>query len=609
MFLIRVLSFVKLLYHIRLCVILFSYMKMPTETSEPTERREVEPPENPPLKIKCEFPSAIYEAIESQFERTDSTGMARGFLGEKIGFSRPGNPHHPLREVETRVHGNMRHTQFVDVPDKPGHRQGVGERIKEFNIETRFRLPDAVYIDNTRTIQMTQIFEMCGYETSIQDVGNGNRRMTLKQGDHSFELIIGWENADALAQYYIQSGKEHPGLGLDNSEAVMQRKNKTEFKLGITNSHPRSAPEGFPLKSKEQVLGYIEASRRITEITAFALVAVTSPGKRYPDMNMDWLPPTLVEKMTMRESSQVVGTVEPLSLVETQTAEGFGLERLAGLAPETLAELTRIKERLQDPRRAEFMKKYGFKQSNGAVFWGVPGTGKTLAGEALAEEAGCERVILKIDEYMTAYIHESSHRLGEKLREIKTNSTGKDRPVVVQIDEADTILMPINGGAGGFTSAKDASEIRAVLLREFQEPSNVFYILTTNLDPRDARQADPAIVRNQRLGYLVAFDMPNEDGRQEIYEKEAGKRTGADLKWENVDFSIIAKASERFSPADIQEALSIAVNEGYDPDTGASFVNQQHLETAVALIKSRKLAEERMRRPMGFIPQNQTQSQ
>lgn len=587
-------------------------------TTEPTSelptppRKETEPSPTKALLIKNEFPHAIFDAIQAQYNKL-SPGfyLAAGLLGEDIGFTRPDSSAHPLTEIRTKIHANLMFTQFEDIPDKPGHQKGVGERQKEFNIATIFNLPDHTFLDEAKTTRLVAVLKRFGYDSSIAPIENGNRALVIQTPEGSFDLLIGWENADSLAQYYrrnIEIDREkHPSL-LKSSEAQLERvlkgNDKSQLSLEITNSHHGHGPSGVPMESKEQVINYLNRSQDLTEAVATALVETLSPNKRYSKLKMDWLPPQIINEMSMKTTSEVVGAVEPTVAVETRVDEGHGLERLAGLSPETLADLNRIKDRLQDPKRAEFMKKYGFKQSNGAIFWGVPGTGKTLAGEALAEDAGCQRIVLKVDEYMTAYMHESAHRLGEKLRTIKTESANKNRPVIVQIDEADTILR-LALITGGTATSHDASEIRAVLLQEFQEPSNVFFILTTNLDPRDPRQADPAIVRNQRLGYLVAFGLPQVEGRQEIFEKEISKRSGDDLKWEGVDFAGLAISTEGFSPADIQEVLSVAVGEGYDPDTGTSFIDQKDLETAINLIKSRKIMEERIRQPLGFLTSQQ----
>lgn len=576
----------------------------PPEASKPPQSPVPELKESKPtpprvLRIKSEFPGAIYDAIEAQYGKRNLNGMSVGFIGEKIGFVQVENPAIPIRRIVSRVHGNLMRTQFEDIPDSPGHRRGVGEQRKEFNIETTFRLPNHTFLDEEKTTQLIASLRDFGYESKLVQIGNGNRKLVISSPEGSFDLVIGWPNADKLAEYYRKEHRELSDIGFKKmEEVVIKGEDISEIHLEISNSHPQLDPSGIPLESKEQVVGLLDRSRDLTEVVATSLVQVLSPGKRFPEIRMDWLPPQAVKEMRTRVSSEVVGRVEPTVAVKTEVREDFGLERLAGLPPEILTDLRRIKDILKDPNRATLMKKYGFNQSNGAVFWGPPGTGKTLAGEALAEEAGCERVVLKIDEYMTAYIHESARKIGERLREIKLQASEKGKRVIVQIDEADAVLTPVVGGSS--VSSRDALEIRAVLLREFQEPSNVFYILTTNLDPRDPRQADPAIVRNQRLGYLVAFGLPDQEGRQEIFEKEIGKRSGNDLKWENIDYGSLASLTEGFSPADIQEVLSIAVNEAYDPDTCAAFVNQQHLETAVNIIKARKLMEKEIRRPIGF---------
>ena len=201
---------------------------------------------------------------------------------------------------------------------------------------------------------------------------------------------------------------------------------------------------------------------------------------------------------------------------------------------------------------------------------------------------------------MTSYMHESARRVGEEIRKIKQRASG-DRQIIIQIDEADTILRPIEGRDSA--SNRDASEMRSMLLQEFEEPSDVFYVLTTNLDPRDPSQADPAIVRNQRLGNLVAFGLPDAEGRDIILRKETDRRRDDDLSWESVDFDSLRETTNGFSQADLQEVLTIGASMAYDPETDGAVVNQQHLEQAVNIVKSRKLQEQQIRRGTMVISQ------
>lgn len=206
---------------------------------------------------------------------------------------------------------------------------------------------------------------------------------------------------------------------------------------------------------------------------------------------------------------------------------------------------------------------------------------------------------------MSSYIHGSAQKLGEKIAAIKREAT---EITVIQIDEADQILRPIESQSG--VSSRDAEEVRAMLLREFQEPSNVFFILTTNLDPSDPKQADSALVRNERIGHLVAFSLPDEAGRQIILGNEIERRKSAQLQFEGLDLAAVARETGTMSPADLQAILSKAVRSGYDRQTKTSKVTQQHLLDALKTIKGRKQneitasSEVPAKRPIGFDIRN-----
>ncbi|MBI2593048.1 ATP-binding protein [Candidatus Daviesbacteria bacterium] len=568
------------------------------------ERGERRPDDYRALRIRNDFPRAIADAIQNQIGKRSSIGFPQGLTGESVGFVKvDSQSNHPLREITSRVHGNEIPTKVEPIEDQPGHNKVVEARA-EFNIDTKFGLNNHTFIDTARTEQLIQFLQNAGYQTNINLTPTGNRLVEIVKNNQSFVLHVGWATADDKAGWYRAQAQTTPNPGSRrgyeaDERRVMEGTDKCDVSLEIAPSSPGYVSSGAVLESTTGILGYLDKFKELSEIVATGLVQVLS-GKQFPTLRMDWLPPHVVKDMDMRLSSAVEGKVDSTALVEEKVKEEIGLEKLAGLPRSTMLELMRIAADLKDPKRARFMKKHGLKQSSGAVFWGEAGTGKTLAGEAIAEEAGCERVVVKVDEYLTGYIHESARKLGEELRRIKENAAKGDKAVVIQIDEADTILRPI--GSADSASARDASEIRGMLLREFQEPSNVFYILTTNLDPRDPLQADPAIVRNQRLGNLIAFGLPDIEGRETILRKETLRRDADDLRWENVDFDSLKQVTDGFSQADLQEVLSISVSLAYDPEIDGATINQQHLEHAVNIIKSRKIQEAAVRekRRMGF---------
>ncbi|HLC87819.1 MAG TPA: ATP-binding protein [Patescibacteria group bacterium] len=571
-----------------------------------TIERQPSPDDYRALRIRNDFPRAIAEAIEGQMGKRAVGGMFnRGLIGESIGFVEAGRENNnPLRSIRTTVHGMENPTKTSPIEGKPGQYL-ILEKQPQFNVNTQFELPNHTFIDQARTEQLIRFLQSVGYQVNINVRPTGWRDISIiTKNGQSFELDLGWATADEKAAYHRQSAQttQYDSQRDDHKrkeQEVFESRDESKLKLGITPTNRQHIPGGINLDSTNTVLSYLEQSKELTEVVATGLVQVLS-GKQFPTLRMDWLSPHVVAGMSMRQSSAVEGRVDATALVEQQVREEIGLERLAGLPRTTMLELMRIAADLKDPKRSRFMKKHGFKQSSGAVFWGEPGTGKSYAGQALAEEAGCERVVLKISGFMTSYMHESARRVGEEIRKIKQRASG-DRQIIIQIDEADTILRPIEGRDSA--SNRDASEMRSMLLQEFEEPSDVFYVLTTNLDPRDPSQADPAIVRNQRLGNLVAFGLPDAEGRDIILRKETDRRRDDDLSWESVDFDSLRETTNGFSQADLQEVLTIGASMAYDPETDGAVVNQQHLEQAVNIVKSRKLQEQQIRRGTMVISQ------
>lgn len=524
--------------------------------------KEQEPPSYKPLEIRNDHPENIYNAIK-KIAKSDSANNNR-----IIGFDKSSDPGSPLAEVDTMLSAISRNN------------------LDLFNISTEYYFGKSIYLSNDQVQTIMDSLQNQGYNPNLQNIDTNSRFISIPTPEGNFALYVGWQNKEeyiAFLDRLIERTHFNVRWQDRKKEALAgQDKNYVNLKLRSSDN------DGFDYvtnESEEKTLRILECARKLGEDVATSITHAIDPNYKGQTMHVDWLPPELVESMETHDNTSVEGKVEPTQLVESSVKESRGLERLVGLSQTTRTELERIIKRLKDPERAAFMKKHNMRVSSGAIFFGLPGTGKSLAGQAVAEESGCQHDILKIDEYMTSYMHDSARKLGEKLRKLKQMAT-QDKPLIIQIDEADTILKPIGGGLDS-PLERDAAEIRSVLLREFQEPSNVFYILTTNLNPRDPHQADPAIVRNERLGYLVPFMYPDVQGRHDIFSHEVDLRSMEDLHWSNLNFGMLAEQSENFSPADIQAVLSVAAELGYDEEARPVTVTQEHMEKALDIVRSR----------------------
>lgn len=553
---------------------------MVKEGDQAPDRKEAPPNDKRSLNIGCQYPDILLKAALSHNIRI--SGLSTDML--EIGFVKAADSEQPLDKISSWM------------CLKPE----LGDESRKFNVRTVYTAAEDVYITDDQVSEMREVMSGLGFSTTrFRNPSVVRSSLIIETEVGNFVLSLGYSDKESAIKYMKVLNKEMKKIG--NKEGLFKHKLKHIKKGTDTKIFMLELLQVKDLNLSSDNLRAVEMSRNISEVVGTALMQVMGKGRALEKLRMDWLPPKIVERMTTSRSTEIVGRVDPIVSIEQKAARLSGFEKLAGLSEETWFELKSIKARLADPELTRLLQTHNFKQSNGAVFWGPPGIGKTLAGEALAEEVGCFFKPLRIDEYLTAYMHNSAKQLGEGLREIKQDAEARDRPVIIQIDEADTILRPVSGG---FDSAgsRDATEIRGVLLREFQEPSNVFFILTTNLDPRDQLQADPAIVRNQRIGQLVVFNLPDQKGREETFKKMIidMRPSGNGLTWDEIDYESLAITTDGFSQADIDAVITRAAELGYDKENHKLNIDQDALEKAVSSVKSRKVAEERVKQKMGF---------
>lgn len=105
-----------------------------------------------------------------------------------------------------------------------------------------------------------------------------------------------------------------------------------------------------------------------------------------------------------------------------------GFERVGGYSEVKRFITETIIMPMKEPDRARAL---GIEQPKGAIFFGPPGTGKTILVESLAKELGLPFVTLDPENFMSAFVGESEKNLRNSIQIIEAMA-----PVVVFIDES-----------------------------------------------------------------------------------------------------------------------------------------------------------------------------
>lgn len=169
-------------------------------------------------------------------------------------------------------------------------------------------------------------------------------------------------------------------------------------------------------------------------------------------------------------------------------------------------------------KQSERAKKFSLSLPRGMLFFGPPGTGKSLFANALAKEIRLPFINLVTENIYSKWLGESGQRMKNAIRLAEKMS-----PAIVFVDEIDRFGRREAFGIGG-SAAEETRRVFSQFLEWLGDPLRQAIIVGTTNVPE---HLDEAFTRTGRFDYKIPFFYPGERARLEVLLVHLGMAPGS----------------------------------------------------------------------------------
>jgi vesicle-fusing ATPase len=232
---------------------------------------------------------------------------------------------------------------------------------------------------------------------------------------------------------------------------------------------------------------------------------------------------------------------------------------------------------------AAYLEKYGIHHVKGILLYGPPGTGKTLIARTLANALNVKEFkVVNGPELFDKYVGETERKIRDLFANAEKDQkdNGDDAGLhVIVFDEIDSICRArgtVSTGTGVHDSAVNQ------LLTKIDGVNSLNNIIVIGMTNRKDL-IDEAILRPGRLELHIEISLPDEKGRQQIFNIHTKKMRENKVLGDDVDLAQLAKITKNYTGADIESmvklACSNALSQGLNFGSSKINVNQEHKVT------------------------------
>jgi SpoVK/Ycf46/Vps4 family AAA+-type ATPase len=203
---------------------------------------------------------------------------------------------------------------------------------------------------------------------------------------------------------------------------------------------------------------------------------------------------------------------------------------------------------------SERAREYGLPQPKGMLILGVPGCGKSLIAKTTSRLWGLPLLRLDMGRvYDGSMVGRSEANLRNALKTAESIS-----PAILFIDELDKSFAGTTGSSD--SDGGTSSRIFGSFLTWMQEKTSPVFVMAT---ANRVERLPGEFLRKGRFDEIFFVDLPNADERKQIFNIHLSKRRRDITRF---DLDQLAKVSDGFSGAEIEQALIAAMYEAFAQD-------------------------------------------
>ncbi|HBB33462.1 MAG TPA: AAA family ATPase [Cyanobacteria bacterium UBA8803] len=202
----------------------------------------------------------------------------------------------------------------------------------------------------------------------------------------------------------------------------------------------------------------------------------------------------------------------------------------------------------------ERAREYGLPQPKGMLILGVPGCGKSLIAKTTSRLWGLPLLRLDMGRvYDGSMVGRSEANLRNALKTAESIS-----PAILFIDELDKSFAGSSGSSD--SDGGTSSRIFGSFLTWMQEKTSPVFVMAT---ANRVERLPGEFLRKGRFDEIFFVDLPTPEERQQIFNIHLSKRRREIARF---DLEQLAKVSDGFSGAEIEQALVAAMYEAFAQD-------------------------------------------